>query len=151
MRLDIVAKVVKMSASSLQLFWQCKYGYIWQYRQLKFAHLQLKNVHIWWCSANWGLCQLLSHSVAFGVNPVILPKQCIVGTGTSLNYVSKGLNELLASSPMEGSQGPISPQHRLDKRSPYFTCLGFSARVAHLMLNFVEKSGTGQPDIMIIK
>ncbi len=37
--------------------------------------------------------QRLSHSIAFGVDTVILPKQCIMGTGSSLNsifsYVSK--------------------------------------------------------------
>ncbi len=61
-------------------------------------HFQLKNVHIWSCSVNWYWCQLLSHSVAFGVDLVILLKQCIVGTGISLNaifnYVSKWLNTL---------------------------------------------------------
>ncbi len=57
--------LLKMSASSLQVFRQCNYGYTWQNRRRGFAHLLLKNVHIWSCSVNWCCYQLLSHSVTF--------------------------------------------------------------------------------------
>ncbi len=56
-----------------RLLIQCKCfdnAFMNKYDKIKIAHLQLKNVHIWSCSVNWCWCQLLSHSVAVGVDPL---------------------------------------------------------------------------------